>query len=370
MLSHAELMTLEQKLREQTVLSIYVNGDVADVAARNQWRTELRNALDAIEASLKDSTHADREAFDAARKLAMNEMESYKSGVDAPGWMGLFTATETHHAATVPVPVPTVASWSQGANVAPAIRVLKESRPVLVVVADGTNVRINRYVNRTMELEESIDRVAKVDEPDHLSKPLPQGFHSGAGGIPGTDAAQRELKHATDMMLTQAAAKISQIAGDDAWILIGGIDGVAAALHSRLEKRLERRSAIVPMDIHDKGARLAEIAREHVSRLRAEEDLKRVDEVLSASAAGGTGAVGLKEIDQALFNGQVHELFLTSTFVTQRPEEAEVAIRRAYDVSATVEHVSGDAAERLDAAGGIAARLRFTLQPVSEASAG
>jgi stalled ribosome rescue protein Dom34 len=35
-------------------------------------------------------------------------------------------------------------------------------------------------------------------------------------------------------------------------------------------------------------------------------------------------------------------------------------------VSATVEHVSGDAAERLDAAGGIAARLRFTIQPASE----
>jgi stalled ribosome rescue protein Dom34 len=129
---------------------------------------------------------------------------------------------------------------------------------------------------------------------------------------------------------------------------------------------LERRAAIVPLDIHDNQARLAEIAREHVSRLRAEEDLKRVNEVLSASAAGGTGAVGLKEIDRALFNGQVHELFLTSSFVNERPEESEVAIRRAYDVSATVEHVSGDAAERLDAAGGIAARLRFTIQPASE----
>jgi hypothetical protein len=355
MLSHAELMTLEQKLREQTVLSIYVNGDFADVAARNQWRTQVRNALDAIEESLKGSTHADRESFASARKLAMTEIDSYKSGEDAPGWMGLFTATETHLAAVVPVSVPTTASWSQGANVAPAIRVLKESRPVLVVVADGTNIRINRYVDRTMALEESIDRVAKVDEPDHLSKPLPQGFHSGAGGIPGTD-----------MMLTQAAGRINQLAGEDAWILIGGIDVVAAALHSRLEKRLERRAAIVPLDIHDNQARLAEIAREHVSRLRAEEDLKRVNEVLSASAAGGTGAVGLKEIDRALFNGQVHELFLTSSFVNERPEESEVAIRRAYDVSATVEHVSGDAAERLDAAGGIAARLRFTIQPASE----
>jgi hypothetical protein len=31
-----------------------------------------------------------------------------------------------------------------------------------------------------------------------------------------------------------------------------------------------------------------------------------------------------------------------------------------------VEHVSGDAANVLDAAGGIAARLRFTLSPVEQ----
>ena len=80
-----------------------------------------------------------------------------------------------------------------------------------------------------------------------------------------------------------------------------------------------------------------------------------------AKARGGTGAVGVKDIERALVNGQVRELYLTSAFVQDHTDEAVDAIRRAFDEGAKVEHVSGDAAQRLDAAGGIAARLRFTI---------
>jgi stalled ribosome rescue protein Dom34 len=116
--------------------------------------------------------------------------------------------------------------------------------------------------------------------------------------------------------------------------------------------------------VHDGEARLAALARETASRMRRAQDLRLVEDVVSAHAAGGTGAVGLMDIDRALVNGQVHELYVTSTFVTERPEEAMSAIRRAFDVSATVEHVSGEGADKLDAVGGIAARLRFVLAPV------
>ena len=369
MLSHVDLTTLEQKLRDETVLSIYVNGDFADVAARGQWRTELRNALDAIEESLGGSTHADREGFAAARARAESEVASYSSGEDAPGWMGLVTAREIHYSAVAPVSVPTQATWSQGANLAPAIRFLKEARPVLVVVTDSAKARIYRYVDHTITLEDEFNREAKVDQPYHMSRPAPQGFSSGTRGRPGADAAQRELRKGTDSMLLDVNDRIVELAGDDAWILIGGIDTVANSLHGKLDKRTAARASVVAIDVHDNEARLAELAREHASRLRSAEDLKRVEEVLSANAAGGTGAVGLADIDRALFNGQVHELYVTSDFVQKHADEAVSAIRRAFDESATVEHVSGKAADVLNAAGGIAARLRFTIQPASDTAA-
>ena len=317
---------------------------------------------------MRDATHAEREEFSAARKLALKEVDGYKSGDGSPGWMGLFTSDQVHFTGVAPVSFPTIATWSQGANLAPAIRTLKQSRPVLVVVTDSTQVRIHRYVDHSIRLEETVSRVAKVDEPDHLNKPLPQGFNSGLRGLPGADAAQKELRSATDLMLADAARRIGQLAGDDAWVLIGGIDVVASALRGRLDKKLAARSDVAPFDVHDNEARLTVLARENASRLRRAEDLRLVEEVVSAHAAGGNGAIGLTDIDRALLNGQVHALYVTSTFVNEHPEEAVAAIRRAFDESATVEHVSGEAAEKLDAVGGIAARLRFVIAPV-EASA-
>ena len=361
MLNHVELTKLEQTLRLQTVLSIYVNGEVADVAARAQWRTELRNALDNIAESLTSGTHAEREDFAATRALALQEVDNFTPGEGAPGWMGFFTPGKAHHASIVPVPVPTLATWSLGPNLAPAIRVLKEARPVFVIVADATRASIHRYVEGTISLVESLERDAKVDQPYHMSRPAPPGFSSGTRGRPGAEAAQREQRKATDQMLAEAATKIEQLAADDAWVLIGGIDEVAAALHGRLDKRFTERAAIVPIDVHDNETALAKAAREHASLLRRADDLRRVEQVVDATAEGGTGAVGVQDIDRALINGQVHELYITSTFVDKHADEAVSAIHRAFDTGATVEHVSGDAADRLDAAGGIAARLRFII---------
>ena len=369
MLNHADLTKLEHDLRDQTVLSIYINGENSNAATRGQWRTELRNALDAIDELLDKASHAEREAFSATRELALSQVDSYEPGEDAPGWMGLFTPREVHHAGVVSVPVPTRATWARGANLAPCIRVLKEARPVLVVVADRARVRIHRYVDRNVSFVESLDREVTVQQAYSMGRPAPQGFSSGTRGTPGADAAQRDQRKGTETMLTEAAARIESLAGQDAWVLVGGIPVVASALHGRLSSRLNSRATVISLDVHAPDATLAESAREHASRLRAREDLERVEQVVEAKARGSTGAVGVEDIERALVNGQVRELYLTSAFVQDHAEEAVDAIRRAFNEGAKVEHVSGDAAQRLDAAGGIAARLRFTIASDGTSSA-
>jgi len=361
MMNHADLAKLEHTLRDRTVLSVYINGENSNAAARAQWRTELRNALDAIGELLDKAPHAEREDFAATRELALSTVDDYEPGEDAPGWMGLFTPREVHHAGVVPVPVPTRATWAKGANLGPCIRVLKEARPVLVVVADSARVRIHRYVDRTISFVDSFDREVQVDQAYHMGRPASPGFHSGTRGTPGTDAAQREMRKGTETMLAGATARVEELAGQDAWVLVGGIPVVASALHNRLNHRLNARATVISLDVHSTDAALAESAREHASRLRAREDLERVEQVVAAKARGSTGAVGVQDTERALVNGQVRELYLTSAFVQEHTDEADDAIRRAFDEGAKVEHVSGDAAQRLDAAGGIAARLRFTI---------
>lgn len=370
MLNHTELVTLEQSLRDVTVLSVYVNGEIADVAARGKWRTELRNALDAVESSLAGASHSERESFAATRRRVLDSVDSYAPGQDAPGWMGFFTADAVHHAGVVPVAVPTMAAWAIGANVAPCLRVLKESRPVLVVVADSSVVRMYRYADRSIALVDTLEREAQVDMPYHMGRPAPQGFSTGTRGRTGADAAQRELRKATEALLADAVSRVEKLASDDAWVVVGGIDVVATALRGRLSPPVAARSMLAALDVHATEPQLAEAARDAASRLRAQQDLDRVEQVIAATAQRGPGAVGLEDTGRALLNSQVRDLYVTSAFLRDHSQEAESTIRRAFDEGAVVEHVSGDAAQRLDTVGGISARLRFVLSDASAVSGG
>jgi hypothetical protein len=58
----------------------------------------------------------------------------------------------------------------------------------------------------------------------------------------------------------------------------------------------------------------------------------------------------------------VRDLYITHRYLEDHPAEAEAAVRSAIDQAASVEEVSGAAAEQLDAHGGMAARLRYRLQ--------
>jgi hypothetical protein len=65
-----------------------------------------------------------------------------------------------------------------------------------------------------------------------------------------------------------------------------------------------------------------------------------------------------------LADGSVQELFLTPGFLARHPRECEAAARAALEQHSAIEIVSGEAAERLDAAAeGVGALLRFVARP-------
>jgi hypothetical protein len=260
-----------------------------------------------------------------------------------------------------------VAAWSTGACVAPYIRALKENRPILVAVVDSTKARISRYVEGAVQPVETVERKATVDQPYHMSSPPRTGFHSGTRGRAGTDAAQKEDQNATDRMLAETAFRIGALATDGAWIVIGGIPVVATAALAQLAPDAAARATRAEhLDVHATDAQVAECARESASRLRDAEDLRRIDEAISAASSGGAGAIGIVETQRALELAQVRELFITQKFLENQAADADAAVRRAMDEGAIVEHVSGEAAARVDALGGMAARLRYA--PPREAS--
>ena len=362
MLTYNDLVLAERALRGQTVLTVYVNGEERDPSKRHLWRLDLRHALDDIERWLVGSSHAEREAFVACRKLADDRLNEFTGVVRAQGWVGFFTASGEHAAGPLPVATPTMAAWSTGPSLAPCVRVLKEGRPVIVAVLDSGSAKIYRYVNRSAELVDTIEAQATVDAERHMGRPPVAGFHVGTRGPTGHDRAQRELRDATSHMLANVADRLTTLAGRDGWILTGGIPSVALAALRRVKHGSAHRAAhIESLNVAASVADIEEAARDWAARLRNREDERRIDTILASSKSDGRGVNGVVGVLQALETGSVRELYFSPSFLSNHMADAESAVRAALATNAIVEQVSGIAAERLDRVGGIAARLRYSM---------
>ena len=371
MLTYHELTLIERALRDQTVLTVYVNGEERDPSKRLQWRTVLRHALDDIERWLSGSSHTERESFAARRAMVEERLGAFQDTIRAPGWVGFFTAEGVHLATTLPVATPTMAAWSTGPTLAPCVRVLKETRPVVVALADSRMASIYRYADRRVEPVETLEARAAIDAERHMGRPPGAGFHQGTRGPTERDERQRELHSATTHMLGDLTEKLVELAGPDGWILVGGIPGVALAALKRLRKEMEHRTAHVPsLTTSATPTEIGEAARVEASRLRNVEDERQVDAVLASSESDGRGVRGAVDAMRALENGSVHTLYFTPSFLANQAADTEAAVRIALSTRALVEQVSGSAAERLDQAGGIAASLRYASIPEAPSAAG
>lgn len=372
MSTYPDLMRLERTLRGRTVLSVYVNGEVTDPAQRARWQLDLRHSLDDIESWLRDSPHAEREAFAECRGMALEALEEFPGAIGAPGWAGFVTVDGVHQMSRVPAPVPTMAAWSTGPFLSPYLRALKEARPVIVAVADARKARLFRYAGRHADLVETLRAHVTVEPPSHMGRPSRRGFHTGTRGRTGADETQRELLAGTEEMLAALARRIAVLANVEGWIVVGGIPTVARAALERLAPELQARAMQAPsLDVHATVAEVAACAREAASSLRNAYDLRCVERAIQESEGEGSrGVAGVVETMRALEESRVQELYLTLPYILNHAADAEAAIRLAFERGALVEHVSGEAAERLDQVGGIGGRLRYVLPRTLEVPAG
>jgi release factor family 10 len=364
MLTQTELTSLLRSLTGERVLTVYLDGTAVDPAVQRAWRVQLDHSLADLRTWLADSARDDRTAFERCVELLQGQLAGFEPGVGSPGWAAFITPKRVHEAHHLPVPTPTLAVWSTGPCLAPYIRALKEDRPVVVAVVDARQAELYRYRLGTPERVETMHAHHVVQETAHMGTSPRQGYHVGTRGSTGRDAAQRSLLAGRNRMITQSAARILELAGTDGWIVLGGIRRVVASLAPELEARAPGRVLTLPtLDVHASTDDVAHAARTGASTLRSTHDAGRIAAIADLAAAHGLGVTGSLDTKWALEQSAVRELFLTHRFLEDHGADAEDAVRAALEQDATVEEVSGDAAGDLDAAGGIAAALRFRPAP-------
>jgi hypothetical protein len=365
MLSREQLEGLYKKLRDTDVLSVYVDGEASNPADRRAWRTVLdRNLADErrrLERDVPDAV----DGFEAARELIEAELAQHKEFMPGPAWVAFATADELHHAAGVPVPMPDLVRWEAGIRAAPYVRALKQDRVVVVALADQRKARLFTY--KSGRISEREDLIADLDFGDltdatSSTRSDTQAGYSGYRGETGTDAAQRLIDQSAARMQAQLLDTIRELAGQDGFVVFGGVPQVVAALARRanqLEGRYaERRSMHLGMTEAEVKIALEEAA----SDLTRSTQDALLGQVIDAARSGGKGCLGIQATKEALREGRVDALLVSRGLREREADLVDHFVGTAFDQGALVEELSASGALRLDEEGeGIGARLRYTI---------
>lgn len=361
MLNRDQLIDLYRTHRDQSVLSVYVDGDGHDPAQRRAWTVELEQRLTRERSRVEAEHPDDVDAFDRARSLVEERLGRYGAFLPAKGWAGFATADGLHYAEELPVPMPHLVRWERGLRAAPYVRALKQDRMVVGVLVDSRKARVFTY--RNGELHERADLLADSELGDFREESMSKraAVHSGVHGETGTDAAQRAREKSASELQGRLVEVIEDLAGKSGFVVLGGVAERESAVRAQLDGMAGRIIVMPSMHLGMTEAEVKAVVEDGASELSRKLQADVLAVVMDLARSGGKGCLGTEATEKALRDARVDTLLLTRGFRERHPDLADHFVGTAFEQGAEVEELSGESAERLDdEAEGVGARVRYT----------
>ncbi len=363
MLTHDELVDLYRDFRQDKVLSVYLDGKATDFAERTAWRRRLDQQV-AEARRLANGAGPEEEAkFTEALELIKGALGDHESFLPDRGWVGFATPENLVYAKPVRVPMPDLVRWEGGIRVAPYVRALKQERLVLTVLVDSRRARIFEYRAGELGEPENLNAETFLGDLTDINVSKRATSHTGVRGKTGTDAAQKFLEVGSERMLKKLAETVTDRAGDEGILVLGGTPEVVSGLSSHLPAKLKDRKVVessLRLEMSDAEVRNA--LEKAASQLNQKLQGELLQEVIDLARSGGRGALGPDKVQKALTEARVDTLLLSRNFIRANPDYADHLVGSAFEQHAELEELSGEGADRLDVEGeGVAARLRYTL---------
>jgi hypothetical protein len=374
MLTHARLVELYRDLKDEPVLSVYLDVDQHDPAERDAWRRRLEREMAEARRGVEANGGAAGD-LELAWDRLKGALEPYDGFVDGRGWVGFASPATLHYAESIPVPMPDLVRWEKGIRVAPYMRGLKQHRPVVVVLADRQRARILVY--RNGEVEEPEDLLAdtalgdlsdvgtnkRAYESRAAGSERSRGAISGVRGETATDQAQRILEVSSDRMWKALGQAVAGYAGAHGFVVLGGPHETVGRLGEYLPDATRGRVAErVSLHLGMSAAEVRDAAEAAAHEMSAAHHADLVDEVVDRARSGGRAVLGRDATLKALREMRVEMLLLSADLLRDDPDFADRCAGTALLQDAAVEEVSGAGGGRLnEEGGGIGARLRYRV---------
>jgi peptide chain release factor subunit 1 len=343
--------TLDRLARMEPVpfplVSLYLNAQPDNRGKDNYaafLRKELRGRIDDFElrSAERESFEKDVEAIE--RWLATEVRPSANgiaifasSGADFFEALQLDAPIENHRV--------TVGDRPQ---LSPLARIVDRFPRHAVLVADGNAAHI--YV---------FGRGRTIDREDVSN---PKMSRTDAGGW----SQMRYQRHVENLQLHHAkevAEELRKIVAEDRaeYVFLAGDEVIIPVLRNELAKELEKKVVgVLRLEIRTPEDEVREAAAEALAAHMATEEKERIERITGEWRAGGLGVAGEEAVLEALRNGQVDEVVVSSALDSRNGESNPVTdeiVQRALATRATVRFV--DDPELLADANGILASLRY-----------
>ena len=361
MITREALTELLESLGKQHVLSVYLRAGSTDPAARRSWRLRLKNRTRDERDRLKREAPDQLRPFNLAVAHVEDALKAFPGFLPEHGWVGFATPAGLHLAEALSVPSPELLAWEIGPRLAPYVRNLKLSRPVVVVLIDSRRARLLRSVNgEVVEIDTFSGRYQMHDVSEGMQKVA--STTTGVRGETKTDAAARSLRVEMERMWTRVVDAVVELAGRDSYVVLGGPTGRIGAFRVSLDEELHARSVEIPgLHLDSSPSEVEGALRAAATDLTAGRQEEFLENLIQEAGGGSHASLGWKATVAHLERGAVGTLLLSRDFLAREPRDAERLVRLALHNGARIEEVGGDPGARLEReAGGVGAQLRFS----------
>lgn len=342
-------------------LTLYLAVDPAiqeNQASTPAWKIWMKNALKSVE---KDLNENQRAVMEDIRIRLDQYFDAYAADSKA---LAMFYGPNLEVVYPLPVPVQNQVSFGKP-MIGPLVWVIDEYEPYLVVMVDAEKAHFIRAYLGSAGQQDTIS--LELDTSDWREKTLmPPSFRRNAAGVTHGDLRE-EFEDRVDEWITRfyrdVTERITALAEeqDIERIIIGGSEESARAVQKLLPEKLAKGL----VDVQSIPMRYTphEVLNQILPSALAYErkrEMELVEQVVNLAKAGGRGAVGKEAVMHALDQQRVELLIIPWPLPDGDGVMSELPLRMM-ESGGSMELVHGEAAERVKAEGGLAARLYYAL---------
>ncbi len=324
------------------------------------WRIWLKNALKDVEAGL--DTHQ-AEAWRAIRPRLDAFFQDY---TPQSRGLALYLGQGLERVYELSVAFENRAVF--GAPViAPLLWAVDEYEPYLIIQVDQEKAQfLTAYLGGAGTEETITLELSSEDWRQYTLVPSTAAtVSSGGGGITQgshrdrfMDRVDEQIERFHRQVVSQAQELIKKNGAQR--IILAGSEEAAHAVRRLMPEALAQAViAILPIPLraapHDVLAQALPVALDYERK----HEVRLVDQVIGMAKAGGRGALGRDAVLAALEQRRVEVLFVPWP-LTDRDLRSRLSVQ-AFEAGSDIEMVRGAAADKLDEAGGLAARLYYAV---------